>query len=62
MSMSEEERRKSDNDWQGSPLEIVIEFDTGDEEVLKPKTRDEFKSYELSQTGVYLGTLAHQLK
>lgn len=72
--MSEEERRKSDNDWQGSPLqmwsgldpygiqEIVIEFDTGDEEVLKPKTRDEFKSYELQQTGVYLGTLAHQLK
>lgn len=72
--MSEEERRKSDNDWQGSPLqmwsgldpygieEIVIEFDTGDEEVLKPKARDDFKSYELSQTVVYLGTLAHQLK
>lgn len=72
--MSEEERRKSDNEWSGSPLqmwsgldphgiqEIVIEFDTGDEEVLKPKARDEFKSYELQQTSVYLGVLAHQLQ
>jgi hypothetical protein len=70
--MSEEARQN--NDWQGSPLqmwsgidpygiqEIVIEFDTGDEEVLKPKAREEFKAYELHQSATYLGTLSHQLK
>jgi len=42
--------------------EIVVQFDTGDEEVLKPKAREEFKAYELQQTAVYMGTLAHQLK
>jgi hypothetical protein len=70
--MSEEARQN--NDWQGSPLqmwsgidpysvqEIVVEFDTGDEEVLKPKVREEFKAYELHQAATYLGTLSHQLK
>ena len=39
--------------------EIAIQFDTGDEEVLKPKARDEFKAYELDQTATYFGTLSH---
>ena len=49
--MAEDTKERSDNEWQGSPLqmgsgldpygiqEIVIEFDTGDEEVLKPQGR-----------------------
>ena len=72
--MAEEARQRQDNEWQGSPLqmwsgmeaygiqEIAIQFDTGDEEVLKPRVRDEFKAYELSQAATYLGTLAGQLK
>ncbi len=53
--------------WEGTPLqmyhdgiypngieEIVIEFDTGDEEVLMPRLRDEFASYELHQAALYL--------
>jgi hypothetical protein len=70
--MAEEARQ--DNDWQGSPLqmwsgldpygikEIVIEFDTDDEEVLKPRLREEFHSYELHQTATYLEVLAQQLR
>lgn len=72
--MAEEARERRDPAWQGSPLqvwsgidpygikEIVIEFDTGDEEVLKPRIRDEFHSYELSQAATYLETLSHQLR
>lgn len=72
--MAEEARQRQDSEWQGSPLqmwsgmdphgiqEIALQFDTGDEEVLKPRTRDEFKAYELAQTATYLGTLAGQLK
>jgi len=41
--------------------EVVIEFDTGDEEVIKPRLRDEFESYELWETANYLGSLSHQL-
>lgn len=69
--MAEEARQRQDNEWRGSPLqmwsgmdpygiqEIAIQFDTGDEEVLKPKARDEFKAYELDQTATYFGTLSH---
>lgn len=71
--MAEEARGRSDNEWRGSPLqmwsgidpygikEIVLEFDTGDEEVLKPRIRDEFRSYELHQAATYLDSLSNQL-
>ncbi len=72
--MAEEAKERQDNDWQGSPLqmwsgidpygikEIVVEFDTGDEEVLKPRMRDEFGSYEFWQAATYLDSLSHQLR
>ena len=52
--------------WQGTPLEmelgldpygikeIVMEFDTGEEEVMRPKVREEFGSYELYEAANYL--------
>jgi hypothetical protein len=58
---------KSDNrQWRGSPLEmeqgmdpygikeIVLEFDTGEEEIIRPKLREEFGSYELHEAAHYL--------
>lgn len=72
--MAEEARQRSDNEWQGSPLqmwsgmdpygiaEIALQFDTGDEEVLKPRMRDEFGAYELIQAATYLDSLSHQLR
>ncbi|MDX6379177.1 MAG: hypothetical protein QOI57_201 [Rubrobacteraceae bacterium] len=71
--MAEEAGERPDKEWRGSPLqmwsgldpygikEIVLEFDTGDEEVLKPRTRDEFHSYELHQAATYLDSLSNQL-
>ena len=71
--MAEEAKERLEDEWQGSPLqmssgmdpygikEIVILFDTGDEEVLKPRMREEFHSYELHQTAYYLEVLSHQL-
>ena len=70
-SMTEEPTRE--DYWEGSPLQMVlgldpygiqeinIEFDTGDEEVLKPQMREEFGSYELWEAATYLGTLSRQL-
>ena len=72
--MAEEARERANNEWEGTPLqmrsgldpygikEIVIEFDTGDEEVLKPQIREEFRSYELHQAATYLGILSQQLR
>lgn len=72
--MAEDTKERSDNEWQGSPLqmgsgldpygiqEIVIEFDTGDEEVLKPQGRAEFGSYELHETSTYLDIIKGQLR
>jgi hypothetical protein len=72
--MAEEARESADKEWHGSPLqmwsgmdpygieEIVIEFDTGDKEVLKPRLGDEFRSYELIQAATYLDSLSHQLR
>lgn len=42
--------------------EIVIEYDTGDEEVLEPELRDEYGSYELQQAAIYLKTLVAELR
>ena len=72
--MAEEAKERPNNEWQGSPLEmgrgldpygiqeIVIEFDTGDEEVLKPLRRDEFGAYELHEASSYLDTLKARLR
>ncbi len=61
--MTEEPRRE---EWRGTPLEmergmdpygieeIAIEFDTGEEEVLRPRTREVFGSYELHEAATYL--------
>jgi hypothetical protein len=42
--------------------EIVIEFDNGDEDILRPKQRDEFESYELHQMAVYLDSVANSIR
>jgi hypothetical protein len=42
--------------------EVVIEFDNGDEDVFKPRMREEFGSYELQQLAVYIETLSHDVK
>ena len=64
-----------DRQWRGSPLdvsegtmdpygitEVVIEFDNGDEDILRPKQRERFESYELHQMGTYLDTLASGIR
>jgi hypothetical protein len=73
IEMAEEARENTNNEWHGSPLqmwsgmdpsgieEIAIQFATGDEEVLKPRIRDEFYSYELSQAAAYLEVISHRL-
>jgi hypothetical protein len=42
--------------------EVIIEFDAGDQEVLLPRIREEFQSYELHQTAAYLESLSNQLR
>ena len=71
--MAEEAKERTDNQWQGTPLqmwsgmdpygieEIAIQFATGEEEVLKSRMREEFHSYELSQAAAYLEVLSHRL-
>ena len=71
--MAEEATERAENEWRGSPLqmwsgldpygieEIAIQFATGDEEVLTPRLRDEFYSYELSQAAAYLEVISHRL-
>ena len=69
--MSEEAKRTGE--WRGSPLqmgsgldpygiaEIRLQLDTGDHEALKPRIRDTFGSYELSQAATYLDSISSQL-
>ncbi len=61
--------------WEGTPLqmaalselhpygikEIVIEFDTGDEEILKPQMSEEFGPYELWEAANYIGFISREL-
>ena len=59
-------QREGAQQWRGSPLdmeegmdpygikEIVFEFDTGEEEIMRPKQREEFGSYELHEAAHYL--------
>lgn len=58
--------QRDEREWRGSPLdmdgvmdyqgikEVVIEFDSGEEDVFRPKQREEFRSYELFQMSAYL--------
>lgn len=60
--------------WRGSPLdmggdmdpngvrEVVIEFGNGDEDVFRPRQREEFFAYELHQMGTYIDTIAHTIR
>ena len=69
--MSEEAKRTGE--WRGSPLQmgsgldpngitqIVLRLDTGDQETLKPRIRDRFGAYELSQAATYLDSISSQL-
>jgi hypothetical protein len=72
--MAEEATKRAENEWEGSPLqmwsgldpngitEIVLQFDTGDEEILRARLRDEFQSYELIQAATYLDSLSNKLR
>jgi hypothetical protein len=72
--MAEEAMERAENEWEGSPLqmwsgldpngitEIVLQFDTGDEEILRARLRDEFQSYELIQAATYLDSLSNKLR
>ncbi len=65
----------SDRHWHGSPLdiaesgmdpygirEVVIEFDNGDQDIFRPRLREEFGSYELHMMGAYLDSIAHSVR
>jgi hypothetical protein len=65
----------NDRHWRGSPLdmggstidaygikEVVIEFDNDDEDVFRPKQREEFESYELHMMAAYLDSIAHSIR
>ena len=70
--MAEEARR--DGSWEGSPLqmgsgldpygirEIVVEFDTGEREMLRPKMGEEYGSDEVMQAATYLDTISQELR
>ena len=72
--MTEEATERTENEWEGSPLqmwrgldpngimEIVLQFDTGDEEILRARLRDEFQSYELVQAATYLDSLSNKMR
>ena len=64
-----------DRQWRGSPLdlagdsmdprgicEVVIEFDNGDQDIFRPRRREEFRSYELHMMGAYLDSIAHSVR
>jgi hypothetical protein len=60
------QQREGGEPWRGSPLdmelgmdpygikEIVFEFDTGEDEIMRPKQREECGSYELHEAPHYL--------
>jgi hypothetical protein len=66
---------KRDRQWRGSPLdmaasgidpygirEVVIEFENGDQDIFRPRRREEFESYELHMMGAYLDSIAHSVR
>lgn len=66
--MAEEARQ-----WRGTPLdmgdnlepygikEIVIQYDSGNEDIFRPRQREEFGSYELHQISAYLEHIVPRL-
>lgn len=64
---------KEDGSWRGTPLdmgenldsygikELSIEYDTGDEDVFRPRLRREFGSYELHQMAAYIESIVPRL-
>ena len=66
--MTEESRN-----WRGTPLdmgenldaygilELSIEYETGDEDVFRPRLRREFGSYELQQMSAYIESIVPRL-
>jgi hypothetical protein len=65
----------NDRHWRGSPLdmsgstidaygikEVVIELDDGDEDIFRPRLREEFESYDLHMMAAYLGSIAHSIR
>jgi hypothetical protein len=65
----------NDRNWRGSPLdmsgstidayglkEVAIEFDDGDEDIFRPRLREEFESYELHMMAAYLDSIAHSIR
>lgn len=66
--MTEESRN-----WQGTPLdmgenldpygikELCIQYDTGDEDIFRPRLRREFGSYELQQVAAYVEHMVPRL-
>ncbi len=66
---------ENDRHWRGSPLdvsgsaidaygikEVAIEFDDGDEDIFRPRLREEFESYELHMMAAYLDSIAHSIR
>ena len=64
-----------DRNWRGSPLdmaeggmdpngiqEVVIEFDNGDQDIFRPRQREEFGAYELHMMATYLDSIAHSVR
>jgi hypothetical protein len=41
--------------------ELRIEYDTGDQDIFRPRLRQEFGSYELQQASAYLHTIVPRL-
>lgn len=66
--MAEESRN-----WQGTPLdmgenldpeglqELRIEYETGEEDIFRPRLRREFGSYELQQMAAYIENISSRL-
>lgn len=65
--------QEASRNWQGTPLdmgekldphgiqELRIEYDSGDEDVFRPKLRKEFGSYELHQMSAYIQSMVPRM-
>jgi hypothetical protein len=42
--------------------EVIIEFGNGDEDVFRPRQREEFASYELHMMAAYIDSMAHSIR
>lgn len=65
--------QEASRNWQGTPLdmgekldpygiqELRIEYDSGDEDVFRPRLRNEFGSYELHQMSAYIQSMVPRM-